>query len=109
MGAAAAGLDTSIERERIAAAARRVRRIHNHDIMGCTAEGVVGNHLYPGRALGLTAPGDIIQLHADLESQWTAIHVHYERIGLSHASDVIWDTDPRMLATHPDHSVSGIY
>jgi len=24
--------------------------IYNHDIMNCTAEGVIGNHLYSGRA-----------------------------------------------------------
>jgi hypothetical protein len=39
------------------------RCIINHDIMICTAEGVVGNHLYSGRALGLLEPWDMIQLH----------------------------------------------
>ena len=34
------------------------RYIVNHDIMRCTAEGVVGNNLYSGRALGLTEPED---------------------------------------------------
>jgi len=106
MGAAVAGLSAGIGLRQFPADAQRVRRIHNHDIMGCTADGVVGNHLYSGRALGLTTPGDIIQLHPDLESQWAAIHAHYERIGLDHSCDVIWDTRHRFLAEYPDHSVS---
>ena len=66
------------------------RRILNHDIMNCTAEGVSGNHLYSGRALGISEPWDIIQLHPDLETQWPTITAHYQRIGLSHTRDVIW-------------------
>lgn len=59
-------------------------RIVNHDIMGCTAEGVVGNYLYSGRALGLTEPGDLLQLHPELRSQWSYIRDHYRRVGISH-------------------------
>ena len=66
------------------------RRILNHDIMNCTAEGVTGNHLYSGRALGISEPWDIIQLHPDLEPLWNDIRAHYQRIGLSHTRDVIW-------------------
>ncbi len=33
------------------------RYVVNHDIMHCTAEGVEGNDLYSGRALGLTEAG----------------------------------------------------
>lgn len=84
------------------AATRRPRRILNHDIMGCTAEGVVGNHLYSGRALGASQPGDIVQLHPDLRPQWRAISAHYRRIGLAHSSEVIWDTRRGFLAAHPD-------
>jgi len=64
-------------------------RIVNHDIMGCTAEGVVGNQLYSGRALGLTEPGDLLQLHPELWSQWIYIRDHYRRIGLSHTEQII--------------------
>lgn len=65
--------------------------IVNHDIMHCTADGVVGNHLYSGRALGITEPWDILQLTSELKPSWQAITKHYERIGLSHTRDVIWD------------------
>lgn len=84
-------------------------RILNHDIMGCTAEGVLGNQLYSGRALGASDPGDLIQLHPDLKPQWTTICSHYQRIGLSHSTEVIWDIDPGLLAAHPQHEPSVFY
>jgi hypothetical protein len=74
--------------------------------MGCTAEGVLGNQLYSGRALGASNPGDLIQLHPDLRPQWPAICSHYERVGLRHSNDVIWDIDTRLLADYPEHEPS---
>jgi len=76
------------------------RYIINHDIMHCTAEGVVGNHLYSGRALGLSEPWDLIQLHPELQSLWSDITAHYQRIGLSHSEDVIWNSDVKHLGMH---------
>lgn len=73
------------------------RYIVNHDIMHCTAEGVVGNHLYSGRALGISEPRDIIQLRAELKPDWESITAHYDRIGLSYASEVIWHVDMNFL------------
>ena len=76
------------------------RYIVNHDIMRCTADGVVGNHLYSGRALGLTEPEDYIQLNPQLKPLWSNITAHYRRIGLSHSENVIWDLDLSELAAH---------
>lgn len=73
--------------------------IYNHDIMNCTAEGVVGNHLYSGRALGLTEPWDAIQLHEDLKPLWKDITDHYQRVGLTHTKDVIWYLDLKEIGT----------
>ncbi|MGB5735609.1 MAG: ATP-grasp domain-containing protein, partial [Thiohalocapsa sp.] len=84
----------------------RVRSIFNHDIMNCTADGVVGNHLYSGRALAATMPGDVIQLHPGLKTQWPAIREHYQRVGLRHTDAVVWDTGPQVLSDHPKHAVS---
>jgi hypothetical protein len=81
-------------------------RIFNHDIMGCTAEGVTGNHLYSGRALGATEPGDLIQLHPALQPQWPHIQAHYSRVGLPHTDRVVWDVGHQPLARHRDHAVS---
>lgn len=81
----------------------------NHDIMHCTAEGVVGNYLYSGRALGISEPEDIIQLHPDLSLLWTSIHAHYERIGLRHSQNVIWDTDPHEIGAHIGYQPSVFY
>jgi hypothetical protein len=84
----------------------QIRRIYNHDIMHCTAEGVEGNHLYSARALGMTNPDDIIQLHPSLQSEWQYIKNHYQRIGLAHTTEVIWSTDLAHLANNTDYQPS---
>ena len=82
---------------RITAAAKY---IVNHDIMHCTAEGVVGNHLYSGRALGITEPYDTIQIAEPLKPLWNSISEHYDRVGLRHTSDVIWNVDMQELGKY---------
>ena len=74
--------------------------------MHCTADGVDGNHLYSARALGMTNPGDIIQVHPALESEWTAICDHYTRIGLEHTAEVIWDTSLQQIGHHAEYQPS---
>lgn len=82
------------------------KHIYNHDIMNCTAEGVVGNHLYSGRALGITEPWDMIQLHEDLKPLWNDISAHYERIGLKHTKDVVWYLNLKELGAHIGYTPS---
>lgn len=81
----------------------------NHDIMNCTAEGVVGNHLYSGRALGISEPWDLIQLHPDLKPLWPDITAHYRRIGLAHSENPIWDLDLKHLGMHIGFQPSVFY
>ena len=83
--------------------------IYNHDIMNCTAEGVVGNHLYSGRALGITETWDMIQLHEDLRPLFRDICAHYQRIGLRHTKDVIWYLDLKQLGAHVSYQPSVFY
>lgn len=85
------------------------RHIINHDIMHCTAKGVDGNHLYSGRALGLSEPWDLIQLHPYLKPLWEDINQHYKRIGLRHTQQVIWDVDMRELGSHIGYQPSVFY
>ena len=85
------------------------RYIYNHDIMNCTAEGVIGNHLYSGRALGITEPWDMLQLNEILKPHWDAITKHYERIGLNHTRDVIWYLDLKQLGAHIGYQPSVFY
>ena len=82
------------------------KRIHNHDVLNCTHEEVVGNHLFSGRGLAVTFPGDIIQLHRDLKSDIRAIFDHYERISLEHTKDIVWDVSYQELARYPEHEIS---
>ena len=65
--------------------------------MSCTNEKVNGNYLYSGRSLGLTQANDIIQIHPFLSGEWETITAHYKRIGLAHATDVVWDVSPERL------------
>lgn len=85
------------------------RYVINHDIMNCTAEGVFGNHLYSGRALGISEPSDIIQLHPELKSLWNDIKNHYQRIKLSFCENVIWDLDLKQLGSHISYQPSVFY
>ncbi|HEY9675130.1 MAG TPA: ATP-grasp domain-containing protein [Waterburya sp.] len=85
------------------------QKIFNHDIMNCTHESVLGNHLYCGRVLGLTEPEDIIQLHPDLKVQWSAITAHYAQIELIHSQNVIWDVSLSVLADYPNYDISVFY
>jgi len=77
--------------------------------MNCTADGVVGNHLYSARALGISEPWDIIQLHPELKPQFSAISSHYHRIGLSHSERVIWNLDLKQLGAHAGYQPSVFY
>lgn len=81
-------------------------KIFNHDIMHCTHDAVVGNYLYSGRVLGMSQPDDFIQLHPDLQSQWSAIAAHYHRIGLSHSQNPIWNVDFKELSKYLDYELS---
>jgi hypothetical protein len=85
------------------------RHILNHDIMHCTAEGVVGNQLYSGRALGMSEPWDMIQLHPDLQPLWPDITAHYRRIGLTYTENVIWHVHPAELGEHIGYHPSVFY
>ncbi|ASC73216.1 hypothetical protein XM38_041780 [Halomicronema hongdechloris C2206] len=80
-------------------------KIFNHDITLSTHDQEAGTHLYSGRALGLTNPGDKIQMHPDLTADWDAIVAHYEQVGLAHTHDVIWDVDITQMSQHPDHDI----
>ena len=82
------------------------KSIFNHDIMHCTHDAVVGNYLYSGRVLGMTKPEDLIQLHPDLQSQWQAITAHYDRIGLSHSQNPVWNVSFEQLRNNPDYEPS---
>lgn len=84
-------------------------KLFNHDIMTCTDESVLGNHLYSGRVLGLTDIEDIIQLHPELKSQWQAITAHYDRIGLNYSQNVIWDVSLEIGADYPNLDISVFY
>jgi hypothetical protein len=42
----------------------------------------------------------MIQLHPDLQTLWPDIIAHYQRVGLSHTKNVIWNTDAKHLGMH---------
>ncbi|WP_245832008.1 hypothetical protein [Solemya velesiana gill symbiont] len=87
-------------------ASASIKRLVNHDIMNCTADGVVGNEYYSARALGMTYEQDIIQLSPKLKDEWPYICKHYDSIGLSHTRNVIWSTGLEQCPLHPNHQPS---
>ncbi len=82
------------------------QKIFNHDIMHCTHDAVSGNYLYSGRVLGISEPEDLIQLHPELQSQWSAITSHYDSIGLSHSHNPIWNVSFEQLRHYPEYEPS---
>lgn len=80
--------------------------VYNHDVMECTADGVIGNFLYSGRALGITNPGDKIQIDKSLQPFWLDITIHYDRVGLSYSKDVIWELNIESCRAFPEHQLS---
>ena len=45
-------------------------------------------------------------MHPDIRPEWPVIAAHYQRIGLQHASRVIWDLSYDHLASHSQHEAS---
>lgn len=90
-------------------AQREVGTIYNHAITYCISGEVNGNHLYSGRALGLTEVNDVIQLHPDLKREWPYIAAHYERIGLSFSRNIIWDSSYQLLSNYTEYQPSFFY
>lgn len=82
------------------------KRIINHDVKNPSYKDVVEHHFYSARALGMSSPGDVIQLHPVLECEWHNIQQHYAAVGLPHSNDVVWNVDYHVLAEYPDHQPS---
>ncbi len=84
--------------------------LYNHDIIGSypdeTLRGIAGAHLYVARSLIITEPDDIIQLHPELRLHWETICAHYERVGIRHAKNVIWDLDPKVIRGYSEKDLS---
>lgn len=87
--------------------------IINHDLRGCSREEelakLLGVWLYPGRVLGSTRKEDIVQFHPDLKSGWNWITWHYERIGLEHSRNVIWDDSYEVVQDFPGYKLSTFF
>ncbi len=81
-------------------------KIFNHDITASTLDTYKGVHLFSGRALGLSQPGDMVQLHPQLQDNWAAIQAHYDQVGLPYSDDIIWDTDFSLLSQYPGYQPS---
>ena len=84
-------------------------KIVNHDIRTSGPSWLGLSRLYSSRALCITEPGDVIQLHADLRPQWPIIQAHYENAGISFTQDVVWDTRLERTQDYPDHKLSAFF
>ena len=82
------------------------KTIYNHDIRHCAESGWNGWDLYSGRAAGISRPADLIQLHPELKKLWPVITRHYEKIGLSHSRNPVWDVSFRVFERFPGYEIS---
>ena len=57
-------------------------------------------------ALPLTNPDDIIQLHPDLKNEYPYIKAHYNRIGLKHSENIIWDISADIIKQYENFDLS---
>lgn len=81
-------------------------KIFNHDITMSTLDSHAGIHLFSGRAIGLSSPGDRVHLHPDLAVDWHDLRSHYARIGLDHSHDIVWNVNFEELAQYSPEDVS---
>ena len=81
-------------------------KIFNHDITMSTLDTSGGIHLFSGRAVGLSSPGDKVQLHPDLALDWPLLKQHYAHIGLEHSHNVVWNVDFLELAQQSPDEIS---
>ncbi len=65
--------------------------IYNHDINHCQSIDVPGGEFYSGRAVGISRPDDIVQLHPGMRTLWPCLTAHYRNIGLEHTQNPVWD------------------
>lgn len=75
--------------------------IYNHDTRLCLSKGWDGWDLYSGRAVGISLPSDIVQMHPEMRKLWPRITRHYRNIGLSHSRNPVWDTSFKIFEKFP--------
>lgn len=80
--------------------------VYNHDIRYCSASGWEGWELYSGRALGISGPNDIVQVHPELIKLWPEITRRYENIGLTHSMNPVWDVSFSVFEEFPGSTIS---
>jgi len=93
--------------------APKLASVVNHDMRECNHEEelakILGVFLYPGRALCITNPEDIIQLHSDMQIGWSWMMEHYRRIGIECTDNVIWNDDFNVAKSHPELELSTFF
>ncbi len=85
-----------------------MERILNHDVCDAASEeeliAMGGGAKYSTRVLGSTFEDDIVQFNPSLKKSWDWIHSHYNRIGLEHSSNIIWE-DKFNIVRDYDHEL----
>lgn len=85
-------------------------KLINHDLKDCMPANelaqILGLARYSGRALPITEPDDLIQLHPSLRPEFEHVANHYDRIGLPFTRQVIWDDRFDVAHQYPDYELS---
>lgn len=80
-------------------------RVVNHYMMDCSdrreLERLEGLERYSVRPVCTTQPGDVVQLHPNMREAWQWAQVHFRRIGLPVAQDIVWNDQFDVAASYP--------
>ena len=69
----------------------KIPTVFNHDIRLVLTAPIRGGEFYSGRALALSAPADIVQMHPEMRTLWTEITRHYQNINLPYSTNPLWN------------------
>lgn len=67
------------------------------------------DHIPAANTLSLTYPDDVIQVHPDLKEEYLYIKSHYNRIGLKHTENIIWDVSVNTIKDFKPFDLSVLY
>lgn len=68
-------------------------------------ERVTGLGHYPGRALWMTQPGDVIVLDPALQPSWDWVQGHARRVGIEVTNEVVWNPRFDVVRDFPEHEL----
>lgn len=81
--------------------------LHNHSLVGSYPErelaDIPGVWMYSARVLASTSSNDLVQLDPQLKGEYRAVAEHYERVGIEHSTNIIWNSSLEIAKDYPQY------